>query len=509
MRIILITGVSDGIGHALAIHYAATGARVLGVGRRAYPQSLTGYVAPADYCTADLATPDAAAVVGAFLHAHSVTHLDVLVHNAAAGWYGSPAQQSSDSIDHLLYTNLYAPIALTHLLLPWLRGVRGVVAFVSSIHSALPTADFAVYTATKAGLDGFARNLRIEEQGAVAVITLWPGPTRTQMHIKSGIPPERVKSARYADPASVARQMAAAIDRRRSRALGGTHQLLRWAATHFAAPIDALMARRPLSGQTTPVRSTPGHAVVTGAAEGIGRALAEVLAEHGYRVTGIDVNIDRAQQTASELATRGLEIAFLHGDLGDNADVERLTTALCDGPAIDIFVHNAGINCVGAFGRSELAKQEAVLNVNLRAPLHLTTALLHAGKITRGGSLVYISSLSRYVSYPGAAVYAASKDALASYARSLAVALAPQEIHVMAVYPGPTRTAHARRYSPDNRREARRMPPEQLAAALYRAIAQSDRRLIPGFGNKVFAVLGQWLPAPVEWVMKKTLFERR
>lgn len=251
-----------------------------------------------------------------------------------------------------------------------------------------------------------------------------------------------------------------------------------------------------------------GHAVVTGAAEGIGRAVAAELGAHGYAVTGVDVNAARAAQTARELADQGLALTFLQGDLRDDADVARLAASLGAGPAIDVLVHNAGINCVGAFGRSNLAQQEAVLQVNLRAPLQLTAALLGSGKVAHGGSLVFISSLSRFVSYPGAAVYGASKDALASYARSLAVALAPQDIHVLVVYPGPTRTAHARRYSPDNRREARRMPPELLAAAIYRAMVRRQRTLIPGFGNRMAALLGQWLPGPVEWVMGKTLFER-
>lgn len=253
---------------------------------------------------------------------------------------------------------------------------------------------------------------------------------------------------------------------------------------------------------------TVRHAVVTGAAEGIGRAVADVLGVHGYKVTGIDVNIERARQTERELVERGLAVSFMQGDLSADADLERLAASLCDGPAIDVFVHNAGINCVGAFGESNLTTQEAVLRVNLRAPLQLTTALLRADKIARGGSLVFVSSLSRFVSYPGAAVYGASKDALASYARSLSVALAPQDIRVLVVYPGPTRTAHARRYSPDNRREARRMPPEQLANAIYRAMERRRRILIPGFGNKLFACFGRWLPAPVEWAMRKTLFER-
>lgn len=250
------------------------------------------------------------------------------------------------------------------------------------------------------------------------------------------------------------------------------------------------------------------HAVVTGAAEGIGRALVEVFGAQRYSMTGVDVNAARAAQTQAELSARGCSLQFIHADLGELDDLTRLAAALIAGPAIDVLVNNAGISCVGAFARSELAQQQRVLDVNLRAPIQLTTALLRADKIRRGGALVFISSLSHYASYPGAAVYAASKDALAAYARSLAVALAPQGIHVLVVYPGPTRTAHARRYSPDNRREAQRMAPEALAASIHRAIERRQRRLIPGLGNRVTALLGQWLPAPVEWVMKKTLFEK-
>ncbi len=253
---------------------------------------------------------------------------------------------------------------------------------------------------------------------------------------------------------------------------------------------------------------TKQHAVVTGAAEGIGRALVEVFSIHQYTVTGIDVNAARAEQTRRELSAHGLSMTLLHADLSEAGDLARLTAELIAGPPINVLVNNAGINCVGAFAQSDLTRQQMVLAVNLRAPLHLTTALLRADKIARGGTLVFVSSLSHYVSYPGAAVYAASKDALASFARSMTVALAPQQIHVLVVYPGPTRTEHARRYSPDNRREGRRMAPEVLATLIYRAIENRKRRLIPGMGNHLMALLGQWLPAPVEWVMKKTLFAK-
>lgn len=250
------------------------------------------------------------------------------------------------------------------------------------------------------------------------------------------------------------------------------------------------------------------HAVITGAADGIGRALAAEFGAHGYRVTGIDVNAARAATTQQALAARGYACSFLLGDLSAPADVAQLGAALVDGAPIDVLVHNAGINCTGAYVHSDLAQQRAVLDVNLRAPLQLTAEVLRTDKIVRGGALVFISSLSRYVSYPGAAVYAGSKDALASYARSLAVMVAPLQIHVLTVYPGPTRTEHARRYSPDNRREAQRMPPEVLEIAIYRALEKRQRTLIPGAGNRLAALLGVWLPGLAEWMMRKTVFEK-
>jgi NAD(P)-dependent dehydrogenase (short-subunit alcohol dehydrogenase family) len=78
------------------------------------------------------------------------------------------------------------------------------------------------------------------------------------------------------------------------------------------------------------------HAVVTGAAEGIGRAVVEVLGAHGYAIAGIDVNADLAAQTQQALAGRGLEVAFLLGDLSLPADVDRIAASLAAGPEIDV-----------------------------------------------------------------------------------------------------------------------------------------------------------------------------
>jgi short-subunit dehydrogenase len=250
------------------------------------------------------------------------------------------------------------------------------------------------------------------------------------------------------------------------------------------------------------------HAVVTGAADGIGRALLDTFAHKGYALTGVDVDAARAGEAEQALAARGAQVAFALGDLGQMNAVDHIAHQLIAGPTINVLVHNAGINCVGPFAMSDIGAQQQVLNINLRAPLLLTAALLRAGKITPGGSLIFISSLSHFAGYPGAAVYAAAKDGLASYARSIGVAVAPQGIHVLVVYPGPTRTAHARKYSPDNRRESKRMAPEVLAAAIVRAMERRQRVLVAGAANKAFALAGRWAPGFTEWAMRKSLYEK-
>ncbi len=249
-------------------------------------------------------------------------------------------------------------------------------------------------------------------------------------------------------------------------------------------------------------------AVITGAADGIGKALAQCCAAASYRIIGIDRDAARAARTQAELEQTGAHCTFLLADLADPAEIERVLAELADEGRIDLCVHNAGINAVGHFARSHLPQQQGVLDVNLQAPMLLTAGLLQQASLGPGSTLVFLSSLSHFVGYPGAAVYAASKDGLASYARSLAVELAGRDIHVLTVYPGPTRTAHARRYSPDNRREQRRLAPELVAAQILQAVQQRRRSLIPGAGSRVFALLGHYAPGLTHRLMRTALLDK-
>lgn len=250
------------------------------------------------------------------------------------------------------------------------------------------------------------------------------------------------------------------------------------------------------------------HVLITGGADGIGRALVEQYAQAGNHVTIIDRDLARAQALCQSLQVQGHSAAFVHADLRTADPFSPILHTLSSMPRIDIVVHSAGISAVGPFAASQLDRQQAVLDINLRAPIQLTTGLLREGLVAPGGTLVFIASLSVFMSYPGAAVYAASKDGIAAYARSLRVALARQSINVLTVVPGPTRTAHARRYSPDNRREGRRMPPAQLAGLIVQAVQQRQALLIPGTGNRIGALVGRLLPGLAEYLMRKTILEK-
>jgi short-subunit dehydrogenase len=509
-RTIMITGATSGIGLALARQYAAAGARLLLLGRRPLAELPGDLFTRSNYCQVDLTNPDCAEKTAEFCAQHAIVQLDLLIHNAGSGFYGDFAGQALAGIDELLAVNLLAPIRLTHALRPQLLAARGRVAFISSAVTAVPTPEYAVYGASKAALEGFARSLRVEWQGEIGVQIIRPGATHTPMHAKLGIPREKMDWEKFPSADTVAAQIAAAIDRgRREATIGLSNKLLTFAGRNGRLLIDPLMQQLAARKGTQHVPAQPhGQAVcvITGAAAGIGRALAFTYGRAGYRIVGIDVDEAAAAITAADLAKAGIPNHFIHTDLGQKSNFAPLVDQLTHSGPIAVLIHNAGISAAGYFAHLDIAAQTRVIELNLLAPLALTAALAQRKMLAESIRLIFLSSLSHYVSYPGAAVYAASKDGLAHYARSLLVAL-PRG-RTLTVFPGPTRTEHARRYSPDNSREENRMPPEQVAAAILRGMENGRCRIIPGSSNQAMAFAGYLAPRLLERGMKRMILEK-
>lgn len=169
---VLLTGAGGGIGQAMAVALQRAGAPVMGVGRRAAPPGLAGWV------QADLATPDGIARTA---EAAARWNANVVVHAAGTPAFGPLQALPAAEMQRVLQTNLLAPMQLTQALLPALRRLpRAQVVFVGSALGRIGLPGFTAYGASKAGLHGFAEALRRElADTPVRVQLLAPRSTRT------------------------------------------------------------------------------------------------------------------------------------------------------------------------------------------------------------------------------------------------------------------------------------------------------------------------------------------
>ncbi|MFE2990930.1 3-oxoacyl-ACP reductase [Streptomyces sp. NPDC059262] len=196
-------------------------------------------------------------------------------------------------------------------------------------------------------------------------------------------------------------------------------QVIEVAAGDTTPPADWA---RPLAGRT---------ALVTGAARGIGEAVAEVLARDGARLILLDV--PSAQADLEALAAR-LDATALPVDITAPDAAERITAAV---PALDTLVHNAGITRDRTLAKMPADRWATVLDVNLASVLTTTDALLASGTLSRGGRIVATASIAGLAGNAGQTNYAASKAGIAGLTRSLAPkALAEHGVTVNAVAPG-------------------------------------------------------------------------
>ncbi len=170
-------------------------------------------------------------------------------------------------------------------------------------------------------------------------------------------------------------------------------------------------------------------ALVTGGNSGIGFATAKILRNQGYDVTIVGRDTGRVQQAAHELG-----VASIVADLSDKEQVEVICSAYANKP-LDVLVNNAAIARFMPLPAATDADFDVFFDTNVRAPLNLIRGLLPALKQARG-SVTNVSSAVVNNGLPNAALYAATKGALESASKSLALELAPFGVRVNAVSPG-------------------------------------------------------------------------
>jgi 2-hydroxycyclohexanecarboxyl-CoA dehydrogenase len=186
-------------------------------------------------------------------------------------------------------------------------------------------------------------------------------------------------------------------------------------------------------------------AVVTGAASGIGRAIARRLASDGLAIVVADVNADGAEDAAAEITGAGGQASAAGCDV---ADLESVRGA-CDQAAsehggLDVLVNNAGFDVPGFFLTADPATWPRLLSVNLTGVLNCTYAatpqIVERCRETGYGRIVNVASDAGRVGSLGEAVYSAAKGGVIAFTKTMARELARDGVTVNAVCPGPAAT---------------------------------------------------------------------
>ncbi len=182
-------------------------------------------------------------------------------------------------------------------------------------------------------------------------------------------------------------------------------------------------------------------AVVTGAASGIGRATAQVLAEAGAKVVVADIDQAKGEAAAASLRESGLQASFLAVDLTSEASITGFAAAVsAQFGAVDILVNGAGWGHTLPFWEGTPELWTKLIALNFVGPMQLTKALVPAMIERRSGRIVNIASDAGRVGSMGETVYSGAKGGLIAFTKSLARETARYGITVNCVCPGPTET---------------------------------------------------------------------
>jgi len=177
--------------------------------------------------------------------------------------------------------------------------------------------------------------------------------------------------------------------------------------------------------------------LITGAAQGIGKSIALLLAQNGANIVVSDINLERAEETAREIESIGSKAMAVKVDVASLKEVEQMVEAVLEKfGKIDILVNNAGITRDKLILRMTEEDWDAVLNVNLKGTFNCTKVVVRHMAKQRSGKIVSIASVVGEMGNAGQANYSASKAGVIGLTKTIAREFAQRRINVNAIAPG-------------------------------------------------------------------------
>jgi 3-oxoacyl-[acyl-carrier protein] reductase len=222
-------------------------------------------------------------------------------------------------------------------------------------------------------------------------------------------------------------------------------------------------------------------ALVTGGAQGIGKAVALLLAQNGADIVVSDINLEKAEETAKEVQALGRKALATKVDVATLGDVEKMVEAiLAQFGKVDILVNNAGIARDKLILRMTEEDWDAVLNINLKGTFNCTKAVVRHMSKQKSGKIVNIASVVGEMGNAGQGNYAASKAGVIGFTKTIAREFAQRGINVNAIAPGYIETPMTDALPDKVKEELKRLipldrlgKPEDVAEAVLFLVSES------------------------------------
>ena len=256
-------------------------------------------------------------------------------------------------------------------------------------------------------------------------------------------------------------------------------------------------------------------ALITGATSGIGRELANQLADDDYNLVLVARKAEELSLAAEELSLRrsDIKVVSIAKDLTEDKAAEEIFKEINDkNISIDLLVNDAGVGQGGAFNENQLEKDLYIIQLNIVALTKLTKLFLPALIKKRSGGILNLGSVAGFQPGPLMAVYHASKAYVNSFSEALAEELKDTGVTVTCLCPGPTATNFFERADLENSRVAKNaeitmMSAEDVAKGGYQAFKDGERIYVAGAMNKIMTFMRRVIPISLQAKQSKKFYE--
>jgi short-subunit dehydrogenase len=239
--------------------------------------------------------------------------------------------------------------------------------------------------------------------------------------------------------------------------------------------------------------------LITGASQGIGKALAEAAADRGARVLAAARSAQLLEELSGEVRVKGGVLEVVQADVTDPEGRRRMVeAALRHFGGLDVLVNNAGIGATGHFAEVSPERLRKIMEVNFFGLTETTRAFLPLLKQGNRPAIVNVSSIAGKRGIPARSEYSASKFAVQGFSEALRAELAKDDIDVLVICPGLTQTNFSQNMLEQKARlqmdHMRGMTAAQVANAMLRAIERGKNELCLSFTGRLMVLVSRFFP---------------